>query len=82
MVSQTLHADLQPQLSQDLIKIMEQRLSAIEHRSTYLQGVLNQVKVILNFFFTKNGRLKESYEAQPCMLIPFFSLIFTEESKF
>lgn len=68
MVSQNLHADLQPQLSPDLIKIMEQRLSAIEHRSAYLQGVLNQVKVILNFFFTKKSRLKESYEAHPCGL--------------
>ncbi|XP_057979050.1 peptide chain release factor 1, mitochondrial isoform X2 [Malania oleifera] len=33
---------LQPQMSNELIKIMEQRLSAIEHRSACLQGLLNQ----------------------------------------
>ncbi|KAJ9696851.1 hypothetical protein PVL29_008852 [Vitis rotundifolia] len=34
--------ELQPQLSTDLIGIMEQRLSAIEHRSAYLQDFINR----------------------------------------
>lgn len=34
--------ELQPQSSLELIKIMEHRLSAIEHRSVYLQGIINQ----------------------------------------
>ncbi|RVW12538.1 Peptide chain release factor 1 [Vitis vinifera] len=39
-------AELQPQLSTDLIGIMEQRLSAIEHRSAYLQDFINRVMLI------------------------------------
>ncbi|KAL6969903.1 hypothetical protein U1Q18_029616 [Sarracenia purpurea var. burkii] len=39
--------ELQPQLSSDLVKIMEKRLSAIEHRSAYLSGLINQVTTIL-----------------------------------
>ncbi|KAK9076527.1 hypothetical protein SSX86_004861 [Deinandra increscens subsp. villosa] len=35
-------AELQPQSSAELIKIMEHRLSAIEHRNAYLQGIINQ----------------------------------------
>ncbi|XP_059659272.1 peptide chain release factor 1, mitochondrial isoform X5 [Cornus florida] len=34
--------ELQPQISTDLIKIMEQRLSAIENRNAYLQGIINR----------------------------------------
>ncbi|XWS76721.1 hypothetical protein CRYUN_Cryun01aG0202100 [Craigia yunnanensis] len=34
--------ELQPQLSTDLLKIMEQRLSAIEHRSALLEILINQ----------------------------------------
>ncbi|XP_022757728.1 uncharacterized protein LOC111304943 isoform X1 [Durio zibethinus] len=34
--------ELQPQLSTDLLKIMEQRLSAIEHRSAFLENLINQ----------------------------------------
>ncbi|KAJ9547598.1 hypothetical protein OSB04_020141 [Centaurea solstitialis] len=34
--------ELQPQSSVELIKILELRLSAIEHRSAYLQGIINQ----------------------------------------
>ncbi|XP_057509598.1 peptide chain release factor 1, mitochondrial-like isoform X2 [Actinidia eriantha] len=34
--------EVQPQISSDLIKIMEKRLSAIEHRSAYLSGLINQ----------------------------------------
>lgn len=39
-------AELQPQLSTDLIGIMEQRLSAIEHRSACLQDFINRVMFI------------------------------------
>ncbi|XP_076900418.1 peptide chain release factor 1, mitochondrial-like [Bidens hawaiensis] len=35
-------AEVQPQSSAELIKIMEQRLSAIEHRNAYLEGIINQ----------------------------------------
>lgn len=38
--------ELQPQSSLELIKIMEHRLSAIEHRSVYLQGIINQVRAL------------------------------------
>jgi len=34
---------MEPQLSPDLIKIMDQRLSAIEHRNAVLQKLINQV---------------------------------------
>lgn len=34
---------MQPQLSIDLIKIMEQKLVALEHRAAVLQGIMNQV---------------------------------------
>lgn len=34
--------ELQPQLSTDLLKIMEQRLAAIEHRSAFLENFMNQ----------------------------------------
>ncbi|KAI3787475.1 hypothetical protein L1987_41971 [Smallanthus sonchifolius] len=34
--------ELQPQSSAELIKIMEYRLTAIEHRNAYLQGIINQ----------------------------------------
>lgn len=50
-------AELQPQLSTDLLKIMEQRLSAIEHRSAYLENLMNRVVyffilflMVFNFF--------------------------------
>ncbi|KAK5783695.1 Peptide chain release factor 1 [Gossypium arboreum] len=34
--------ELQPQLSTDLLKVMEQRLAAIEHRSAFLENFMNQ----------------------------------------
>lgn len=37
--------EIQPQISSDLITIMEKRLSAIEHMSAYLSGVINQPEV-------------------------------------
>ncbi|MFS7942375.1 putative peptide chain release factor class I, peptide chain release factor 1 [Helianthus anomalus] len=35
-------AEVQPQSSAELIKMMEHRLSTIEHRNAYLQGIINQ----------------------------------------
>lgn len=35
--------EAQPQLSPDLINIMEQKLSAIENRHAHLQAIVNQV---------------------------------------
>lgn len=35
-------AETQPYLSEDLVKIMEQKLSAIEHRSTLLENLINK----------------------------------------
>lgn len=40
------------QLSRNLIKIMEQKLSAIESRHAYLQSIVNQVTNFLAFFDT------------------------------
>ncbi|XVF72828.1 hypothetical protein PTKIN_Ptkin12aG0152000 [Pterospermum kingtungense] len=34
--------ELQPQLSNELLKIMEQRLSAVEHRNAFLENLINQ----------------------------------------
>lgn len=44
-------AEVQPHLSPDLIKIMEQRLSAIENRSAFLQNLMNQVTMWSLCFF-------------------------------
>lgn len=38
-------AELQPQLSPDILKMMEQRLSAIEQRSACLQNLIDRVNV-------------------------------------
>lgn len=43
-------AEVQPHLSPDLIKIMEQQLLAIEHRSAFLQNLINQVTMSSLFF--------------------------------
>lgn len=43
-------AELQPQLSANIIRIMEQRLSAIEYRSACLQNLINQVMSAHNVF--------------------------------
>lgn len=41
--------ELQPQLSTDLLKIMEQRLAAIEHRSAFLENFMNQTARSLTY---------------------------------
>ena len=75
-------AELQPQLSTDLIGIMEQRLSAIEHRSAYLQDFINRVMLIPLCFLSEDNFCScfsdiESYNYEttdPCL--PFLSLFF------
>eukprot|EP00268_Persea_americana_P050704 TRINITY_DN5533_c0_g1_i5.p1 TRINITY_DN5533_c0_g1~~TRINITY_DN5533_c0_g1_i5.p1 ORF type:complete len:385 (-),score=77.42 TRINITY_DN5533_c0_g1_i5:22-1176(-) len=47
-----------PPLSTDLIKIMEQRLSAIEHRSNYLQDLINQPTATATEYSTANKELR------------------------
>eukprot|EP00268_Persea_americana_P050705 TRINITY_DN5533_c0_g1_i6.p3 TRINITY_DN5533_c0_g1~~TRINITY_DN5533_c0_g1_i6.p3 ORF type:complete len:159 (-),score=47.40 TRINITY_DN5533_c0_g1_i6:788-1264(-) len=51
-------ADEYPPLSTDLIKIMEQRLSAIEHRSNYLQDLINQPTATATEYSTANKELR------------------------
>ncbi|XP_068663647.1 peptide chain release factor 1, mitochondrial [Aristolochia californica] len=49
-----------PQLSTDLIKIMEQKLSAIEQRSAYLQGVINQPAATTADYSRANKELRKN----------------------
>lgn len=51
-------ADTQPQLSIDLIKIMDQRLLAIEHRSTFLHGIINQPEASPDEYSRANKELR------------------------
>ncbi|KAK4342570.1 hypothetical protein RND71_038386 [Anisodus tanguticus] len=51
--------ELQPQLSIDLIKIMEQRLSAIENRSAQLQRFLDQPEFTPSEYSTANKELRK-----------------------
>ncbi|KAK6164575.1 hypothetical protein DH2020_001439 [Rehmannia glutinosa] len=52
-------AQLQPELSVDLINIMEQKLSVIENRHAYLQAIVNQVDALPEEYFTANKELKK-----------------------
>ncbi|XP_047315920.1 peptide chain release factor 1, mitochondrial isoform X2 [Impatiens glandulifera] len=47
----------QTYLSPELLKIMEQKLSAIEHRHTYLQALLNQTEATLEQYSTAKKEL-------------------------
>nr|XP_043621482.1 peptide chain release factor 1, mitochondrial-like [Erigeron canadensis] len=51
--------EMQPQTSAELIKIMEQRLSAIEHRNAYLQGIINQPETSPTEFSRANKELQK-----------------------
>ncbi|XP_027091487.1 peptide chain release factor 1, mitochondrial-like isoform X1 [Coffea arabica] len=51
--------ETQPQLSIDLVKIMEQRLSAIEQRSCYLMGLINQPEASPAEYSTANKELRK-----------------------
>lgn len=53
--------EMEPQLSPDLIKIMDQRLSAIEHRNAILQRLINQVTNQLSFVRLKSPKLFFNY---------------------
>nr|KAJ0192914.1 hypothetical protein LSAT_V11C800454580 [Lactuca sativa] len=55
--------ELQPQSSLELIKIMEHRLSAIEHRSVYLQGIINQVRALESHYICL--KLGDAIHLQP-----------------
>ncbi|KAF5733432.1 peptide chain release factor 1-like mitochondrial [Tripterygium wilfordii] len=55
--SRSYSTELQPQLSPDLIKIMEQRLSAIEHRSACFENIINRPDVSPMEFSTANKEL-------------------------
>ncbi|XP_056163010.1 peptide chain release factor 1, mitochondrial isoform X2 [Syzygium oleosum] len=52
-------AEVQPHLSPDLIKIMEQRLSAIEHRSAFLQNLINQPEASPTEYSKANKELRK-----------------------
>ncbi|KAJ8533192.1 hypothetical protein K7X08_016081 [Anisodus acutangulus] len=54
--------ELQPQLSIDLIKIMEQRLSAIENRSAQLQRFLDQLRDSVDLISELRAKQKEIEE--------------------
>ncbi|KAD5316921.1 hypothetical protein E3N88_16867 [Mikania micrantha] len=56
--SSSVLAELQPQSSAELIKIMEQRLSAIEHRNAYLQGIINQPETLPTEYSRANKELQ------------------------
>jgi peptide chain release factor 1 len=50
---------MEPQLSPDLIKIMDQRLSAIEHRNAVLQKLINQPEYSPEEFSRANKELRK-----------------------
>ncbi|KAG7570777.1 Peptide chain release factor class I/class II [Arabidopsis thaliana x Arabidopsis arenosa] len=50
---------MEPQLSPDLIKIMDQRLSAIEHRNALLQKLINQPEYSPEEFSRANKELRK-----------------------
>ncbi|PIN08452.1 Mitochondrial polypeptide chain release factor [Handroanthus impetiginosus] len=55
----TRTAQSPPQLSHDLINIMEQKLSAIESRHAYLQAIVNQPDALPEEYSTANKELKK-----------------------
>ncbi|WMV19124.1 hypothetical protein MTR67_012509, partial [Solanum verrucosum] len=55
----TGNAEVQPQLSIDLIKIMDQRLSAIENRNAHLERFLDQPELTPSEYSTANKELRK-----------------------
>ncbi|VVB03573.1 unnamed protein product [Arabis nemorensis] len=55
--------EMEPQLSPDLIKIMDQRLSAIEHRNAVLQRLINQPEYSQEEFSRANKELRKLRES-------------------
>ncbi|CAI9774249.1 unnamed protein product [Fraxinus pennsylvanica] len=54
----TQTSEFQPQLSIDLINIMEHKLSAIQHRNAYLQGIVNQPDALPEDYSRANKELR------------------------
>ncbi|XP_022574704.2 peptide chain release factor 1, mitochondrial isoform X2 [Brassica napus] len=54
-----LYSTVEPQLSPDLIKIMDERLSAIEHRNAILQRLINQPEYSQEEFSRANKELRK-----------------------
>ncbi|KAF8106990.1 hypothetical protein N665_0129s0059 [Sinapis alba] len=59
MFRQYYSTEVEPQLSPDLIKIMDQRLSAIEHRNAILQRLINQPEYSQEEFSRANKELRK-----------------------
>ncbi|OMO64111.1 Peptide chain release factor class I/class II [Corchorus capsularis] len=55
--------ELQPQLSTDLLKIMEQRMSAIEHRNSLLENLINQPEASPAEYSKANKELRKLKES-------------------
>ncbi|XP_030551803.1 peptide chain release factor 1, mitochondrial [Rhodamnia argentea] len=58
-LSRFCSTEAQPHSSPDLIKIMEQRLSAIEHRSAFLQSLINQPEASPTEYSKANKELRK-----------------------
>ncbi|CAM8930283.1 unnamed protein product [Rhodiola kirilowii] len=57
--SRSYTAEVQPQLSNDIIRIMENRLSAIENTNAYLQGIMNRPEVSPTEYSNANKELRK-----------------------
>ncbi|CAM8933623.1 unnamed protein product [Rhodiola kirilowii] len=57
--SRSYTAEVQPQLSTDIIRIMENRLSAIENTNAYLQGIMNRPEVSPTEYSNANKELRK-----------------------
>ncbi|KAI6672606.1 hypothetical protein NL676_000512 [Syzygium grande] len=58
-LSRFCSTEVQPHLSPDLIKIMEQQLSAIEHRTAFLQNLINQPEASPTEYSKANKELRK-----------------------
>ncbi|KAF8008249.1 hypothetical protein BT93_K2042 [Corymbia citriodora subsp. variegata] len=58
-LSRFCSTEVQPHLSPDLIKIMEQRLSAIENRSAFLQNLINRPEASPTEYSKANKELRK-----------------------
>ncbi|OMO82258.1 Peptide chain release factor class I/class II [Corchorus olitorius] len=61
--SRYFSTELQPQLSTDLLKIMEQRMSAIEHRNSLLENLINQPEASPAEYSKANKELRKLKES-------------------
>ncbi|KAG5395506.1 hypothetical protein IGI04_017320 [Brassica rapa subsp. trilocularis] len=59
MMFRLYSTEVEPQLSPDLIKIMDERLSAIEHRNAILQRLINQPEYSQEEFSRANKELRK-----------------------